>query len=70
MKTMSIDYVRQVIEQTMFEEYLKNPSRYFGGENEVNLMSFYEQLVEDYEVNRFTEVYRDLVDEIIQESNH
>ena len=62
MKTLSLDFVRQAIEQTLFEEHLKN-GKYFGGKDQVNLMSFYEQLVEDYEVDRYTEVYRDLVDQ-------
>ena len=60
---MAIDYVRQVIEQTLEQEHSKYPTKYFGGKNQVNLMSFYEQLQEEYEVNRFTEVYRDLVNE-------
>lgn len=62
MKTMSIDYIRELIENTLEEEHLKNPN-YFGGKDQVNLFSFYEQLQEDYEVDRFTEVYRDLVDQ-------
>ena len=62
MKTLSLDFVRQAIEQTLEEEHLKN-DKYFGGKNQVSLMSFYEQLVEDYEVDRYTEIYRDLVNE-------
>ena len=62
MKTLALDFVRQAIEQTLEQEHLKN-SKYFGGKNQVNLMSFYEQLVEDYEVDRYKEVYRDLVNE-------
>lgn len=62
MKTMSIDYIRELIENTLTEEHEKNPN-FFGGKNQVNLFSFYEQLQEDYEVDRFTEVYRDLVDQ-------
>ena len=62
MKTMSIDYIRELIENTLAEEHEKNPN-FFGGKNQVNLFSFYEQLQEDYEVDRFTEVYRDLVDQ-------
>ena len=62
MKTMALDFVRQAIEQTLEEEHNKNLNL-FGGKNQVNLMSFYEQLVEDYEVDRFTEIYRDLVDQ-------
>ena len=60
MKTLSIDFVRQALEQTLEIEHLKNPN-YFGGVNQVNLMSFYEQLLEEYEVNRYKEVYKDLV---------
>ena len=62
MKTMSIDYIRELIENTLSEEHEKNPN-FFGGKDQVNLFSFYEQLQEDYEVDRFTEVYRDLVDQ-------
>ena len=62
MQTMSIDYIRELIENTLAEEHEKNPN-FFGGKNQVNLFSFYEQLQEDYEVDRFTEVYRDLVDQ-------
>lgn len=62
MKTMSIDYIRELIENTLAEEHEKNPN-FFGGKNQVNLFSFYEQLQEDYEVDRFTEMYRDLVDQ-------
>ena len=62
MKTMSIDYIRELIENTLAEEHEKNPN-FFGGKDQVNLFSFYEQLQEDYEVDRFTEVYRDLVDQ-------
>jgi len=62
MKTMSIDYIRELIENTLEQEHEKNPN-FFGGINQVNLFSFYEQLQEDYEVDRFTEVYRDLVDQ-------
>ena len=60
MKVLALDFVRQAIEQTLELEHLKNPN-YFGGKNQVNLMSFYEQLLEDYEVNRYKEVYNDLV---------
>ncbi len=35
-----LDFVRQVIEQTMFEEHLKNP-KYFGGDGQVYLLPFY-----------------------------
>ena len=59
-KTFPIDFVRQIIEQTLFEEHNANPSKYFGGKNQVNLFSFYEQLQKEDEVNRYVEIYRDL----------
>lgn len=62
-KTFPIDFVRQIIEQTLFEEHINNPSKYFGGRNQVNLFSFYEQLQKDDEVDRYVECYRDLVEQ-------
>lgn len=63
MKTAAIDFVRQVIEQTLEYEHRKHPDVFFGGKNQVNLLSFYEQLVEDEEIERFVETYRDLVNQ-------
>ena len=61
-KTFPIDFVRQVIEQTLLEEHIKN-NKYYGGKNQVNLISFYEQLQKDEQVNRYVNCYRDLVDQ-------
>jgi hypothetical protein len=63
LKNFPIDFVRQIIEQGLLEEHIKNPSKYFGGKNQVNLMSFYEQLQKEDEVNRYVEIYRDLTDQ-------
>ena len=60
--TFPIDFIRQLIEQTLLEEHMKN-EHYFGGENQVKLFSFYEQLQRDDEVNRYVEMYRDLTDQ-------
>lgn len=60
MKTVAIEFVRQVLEQTLYEEHLKNSS-YCGGKDQVGLFSFYEQLLEGEEVNRFIENYGDLI---------
>lgn len=60
MKTVAIEFVRQVLEQTLYEEHLKNSS-YCGGKNQVGLFSFYEQLAEGEEVVRFIENYADLI---------
>ena len=60
MKTIAIEFVRQVLEQTLYEEHLKNSS-YCGGKDQVGLFSFYEQLAEGEEVDRFIENYGDLI---------
>lgn len=60
MKTIAIEFVRQVLEQTLYEEHLKN-SIYCGGKDQVGLFSFYEQLAEGEEVDRFIENYADLI---------
>ena len=63
MKAFPIDFIRQIIEQTLLEEHIKEPTRYFGGKNQVNLFSFYEQLQKEDEVNRYVETYNDLVEQ-------
>lgn len=63
MKTFPIDFVRQVIEQTLEEEHIKEPKKYFGGKQQVNLFSFYEQLQKEDEVNRYVEMYRELTEQ-------
>ena len=62
LKTFPIEFVRQAIEQTLYEEHLKNPY-YFGGQDQFILHSFYEQLKTQEQVDRFVETYRDLVDQ-------
>ena len=62
LKNFPIDFVRQVIIQTLAEEKLKD-NKYFGGDSQVNLFSFYEQLQKDDEVNRYVEIYRDLTEQ-------
>ena len=63
LKGFPIDFVRQVIEQTLLEEKIKNPSKYFGGSSQVKLFSFYEQLQKDDEVDRYVKIYRDLTNQ-------
>lgn len=62
LRIMPLDFVRQAIEQTLFEEHLKDIN-FFGGDNEIKFASFYEQLKTDKEVERFKETYRDIVNE-------
>ena len=61
-KGFVVDYIRQVIEQTMLEEKLKD-NRFFGGDDEVRLFSFYEQLATRKEIDRYVENYGQLVDQ-------
>ena len=55
-----IDVVRAIIEQTLTEQHIAQPTKYFGGSNQVNLFSFYEQLQKEEDVDRFVEVVEDL----------
>lgn len=61
-KAVPIEFLRQVIEQTLFEEHLKNQNL-FGGENQIRFATFYEQLKNDNELERFNETYRGITDE-------
>lgn len=63
LKSFPIDFIRQVIEQTLLEEKIKYPNSFFGGSNEVKLFSFYEQLQKDDEVDRYVKIYRDLTNQ-------
>ena len=62
LKTFPIDFIRQALEQKLLEEHLKNVN-YYGGKNQVSILSFYEQLKSQDEVDRFVETYRDLADQ-------
>lgn len=61
-KSFPLDFVRQALEQTLLEEHIKN-THYFGGKDQVNILSFYEQLKSQDEVDRFVETYRDLTEQ-------
>ena len=58
----SLDFVRATLEQTLLKEHIKN-NYYFGGDNLIKITSFYEQLKQQDEVDRFVEVWRDIVDQ-------
>ena len=62
LKCFPIDFVRQALEQTLLEEHIKNVN-YFGGKDQVAILSFYEQLKGQEEVDRFVDIYRDIVDQ-------
>ena len=61
-KTFPLEFVRQALEQTLLKNHNDN-LYYFGGSNQMKITSFYEQLKNQDEVNRFVETYRDLVDQ-------
>ena len=61
-KTFPIEFVRVALLQTLKEQHLENDN-YFGGDDQINIFSFYEQLKNQDEVNRFVEKYRDLTEQ-------
>ena len=61
-KIFPIDFIRQIITQTMEEQHNKDNNLY-GGANQVNLFSFYEQLSQGNEVDRYVENFRDLTNQ-------
>lgn len=63
LKIFPIDFLRQILEQTLYIEHLKNED-YFGGDNQMRIISFYEQLKNENEVDRFVETYRQLTDQL------
>lgn len=63
MNLFPIDFVRQVLEQTLEEQHNLYPKKFFGGKDQVNLFSFYEQLEKQEQVDRYVEMYRDLSDQ-------
>lgn len=62
LKIFPIDFIRQAFEQKLLKEHNDN-QELFGGKDQVNIFSFYEQLKNQDEVDRFVENYRDLADQ-------
>lgn len=62
LKTFPIEFIRQAIEQTLAKAHNDNVNL-FGGKEQINITSFYEQLKNQDEVNRFVETYRDIADQ-------
>ena len=60
--TFPIEFLRQALEQHLLLKHIQNP-HYFGGSNQIQLFSFYEQLKGQDEVDRFVERYRDLTEQ-------
>lgn len=62
LKSLPLTFVQQALEQTLLEERIKN-NHYFGGKDQISLVSFYEQLKTQNEIDRFVETVRDLNDQ-------
>ena len=62
LKTFPIEFIRQIIEQKLAEEHIKDLMMY-GGKEQIALCSFYEQLKSQDEVDRFVETFRDLTEQ-------
>jgi len=62
LKTLPLTFLQQVLEQTLLEEHIKN-NHFFGGQNQIALHSFYEQLKTDKEVERFKETVNEIIDQ-------
>ena len=62
LKIFPIDFIRQAFEQKLLEEHKKDVN-FFGGKDQVNIFSFYEQLKSQEQVDRFVENYRALSDQ-------
>ena len=52
LKIFPIDFIRQAFEQKLLIEH-NNNQELFGGKDQVNIFSFYEQLKSQDEVDRF-----------------
>ena len=63
MKAFEIDFVRQIIIQTIEKEHIKNPTKFIGGSDNIALTSFYEHLASEDEINRYVETVRDLTEQ-------
>lgn len=62
MKAYPIDFVRQILEQTLLEQSIDH-EQYIGGSDQVSIKSFYEQVQTQEQVDRFVETFRDLTDQ-------
>ena len=62
-RAFEIDFVRQVIYQTLLKEHNEHPTDFIGGVNELALTSFYEHLLSNEEIDRYIETVRDLNDQ-------
>ena len=62
LKTFPIEFIRQTFLQKLLLEKFENVNL-FGGDNQVNIYSFYEQLKTQGEIDRFVDTYRELTEQ-------
>lgn len=62
LKIFPIEFISKTLSQTLLEEHITDVNLY-GGKDQVNITSFYEQLKSQEEVDRFVETYRDLTEQ-------
>ena len=61
-KTFPINFVQAALEQTLLMAHISNPD-FFGGKRQISLSSFYQQLKNQDEVDRFVEQFQDLLEQ-------
>ena len=61
-KTFPINFVQAALEQTLLMAHISNPD-FFGGKKQISLSSFYQQLKNQDEVDRFVEQFQDLLEQ-------
>ena len=59
LRTFPIEFVRQALEQTLLAKHKENPD-FFGGKNQIAINSYFQQLRNQDEVDRFVECFKDI----------
>ena len=62
LRTFPIEFVRQALEQTLLAKHKENPD-FFGGKNQIAINSYFQQLRNQDEVDRFVECFKDIEDQ-------
>ena len=62
MQNFPIDFIRETLEKELLFQHLEN-NKYVGGVNQLSLFSFYEQLKNQDQVDRYVERFRDLTEQ-------